>query len=593
MIKKMHNLNLSYGKSYNKNLNHCYKYLIFKNLKWLVFITVFSVFFTPNINAQLLWNTNPVNLGDRCRGTNYTLQFSVTNTSPNMITFYVDDFTSTSQTISSITPMSMTLEAGHSGTFEVYGVFFPDVLGQINDYFNVSYPPYSSQSPHISAFVMKIPTAPFNLSASNITSAGCDLSWSCENAGKIYYDIVVVNGQAVATNVETKYKTLTNLASGTNYPLRVLSHNSCGSGGYSNTVNVLTKPAMPTNFKATNITYTGCTLSWNACTGTVTGYRIYDDNNNLLYTTTSNSLITSMCTGSTLKYKVCAYNNSGESNKTTAITVTTLSPTISGQFVLCSSSLPYTVNNLPTGYTVSWNKSSNLIMLSASGNTAFFKGNGTNGSGWIQATLTSGSCSKVLNLNIWTGIFVNPTISGQSAVCPSSLYTYTANVPGGHSSSYSYAWTYPSNWYNNGINQNMIILQTPSSPQYGPIRVSVTNACGASGYSGITAYPGYNCGGYFTIYPNPAEDVVNIEINEDSPLNALNDSTTNIEGKNIGKLSSYSVRVFNNQGILMKTQSRTGLNFSITIDNLEEGLYIIEISDRIAAYRQQLMIKRN
>jgi len=46
----------------------------------------------------------------------------------------------------------------------------------------------------------------------------------------------------------------------------------------------------------------------------------------------------------------------------------------------------------------------------------------------------------------------------------------------------------------------------------GAVRVSINNGCGASGYSGITVYP-IDCGtSTFAIYPNPADEALNVEL---------------------------------------------------------------------------------
>jgi Zn-dependent metalloprotease len=265
--------------------------------------------------------------------------------------------------------------------------------------------------------------------------------------------------------------------------------------------------------------------------------------------------------------------------------------TMSGPFVLCFSNTQYTLSNVPPSSTITWTCSNNITRVSAQGsNPCIFKGNAT-GSGWINATISNASCGSIIvPKNIWSGKFESTVVTGTPDVCPNSLYTYIAQVPGGHSSSYSYSWVYPSNWYNNGQYQNTILLQTPYSPQYGVVRVSITNSCGTSGYSGITVYPSYNCGGYFLIYPNPTSDELNIEINE-SAINAINDSLLpNLDNNEIEK--SFEIRIFNSMGFLLKSTNESGLNFSIPVSDLNEGSYIIEINDGKSGYRQQFMIKR-
>jgi hypothetical protein len=250
----------------------------------------------------------------------------------------------------------------------------------------------------------------------------------------------------------------------------------------------------------------------------------------------------------------------------------------------------YTFNGLPQGSTILWTKSSNISIVNQTTNTVTVTGYGTtSGSGWIRGAINT-PCGYAIQKSVWVGKFESTVVTGTSAVCSNSLYTYTAQVPGGHSSSYSYSLTYPSNWYNNGQYQNSINLQTPSSPQYGAVRVSITNSCGTSGYSGITVYPNYNCGGYFSLFPNPADAEINIEINE-SALKAQSDSLGQDYGIiEIGK--SFQIRIYNSMGFLVKSTSLTGLKFLIPIGDLIEGNYIVEINDGKFGYRKTFIIKR-
>jgi hypothetical protein len=267
-------------------------------------------------------------------------------------------------------------------------------------------------------------------------------------------------------------------------------------------------------------------------------------------------------------------------------------PGISGPYVVCSSGATFTIGDVPAGAMASWSFSANLQQTGSGTNSITLKSTGS-GAGWVRATVGTYTTP---DFNVWGGIFVNPVVTGQTAVCPNLIYTYTAQVPGGNSSSYSYSWTYPANWYYYSTNQNNITLQTPASPDFGTVRVAITNACGTSGYSGITVYPGYNCGGYYSLYPNPASTIVNIEIDENSPLNAVNDSIL-VNNENTNSLvdmpKTYTIRVYNKQGTLLINVTRTGLTFSIPINNLNDGNYVIEINNGKYGYHQQLIIKRD
>ncbi len=270
--------------------------------------------------------------------------------------------------------------------------------------------------------------------------------------------------------------------------------------------------------------------------------------------------------------------------------------TISGPTVVCTSGT-YSVSNIPSGYTVSWTNGSNLTLQSASGNSAVFLENG-NGASWVKATLNGPAGSFNLpQYSVWVGVFSSTVVTGTAAVCPNSLYTYTAQVPGGHKSNYSYSWTYPSGWYNNGQVQNMINLQTPMyNMTYGVVRVAVTNQCGTSGYSGgLTVYPG-SCPHYFTIYPNPASNNITITMIDNSTYSTDADTVIANVNSNISTSDvpiNFTIRIYNSQGSLISSVKRSGTSFSVPLANMRDGTYIVEVNDGKTSTTQTLIVKHN
>jgi subtilisin family serine protease len=259
-------------------------------------------------------------------------------------------------------------------------------------------------------------------------------------------------------------------------------------------------------------------------------------------------------------------------------------------FLVCTSGTTYSVSNVPPGFSVEWSTGSYVQRSSPQySNPCSFYSTG-NGYSSIQAKLISTNGSITLpSLSVWSGRFNSTSVTGQAAVCPGQLYTYTAQVPGGHSPSYSYAWTYPANWYFYSQYDNVIRLQTPMyNPQYGAVRVSITNCSGASDYSGMTVYPGY-CGRGYTIYPNPASDNITIEIDNSTKYYDLN--TENLKEANDPTLERFTVRIYDKQGILISSIIKSGIKFEVPVNNLRDGIYIIEISDSKFKYSEQLIIK--
>jgi Zn-dependent metalloprotease len=267
---------------------------------------------------------------------------------------------------------------------------------------------------------------------------------------------------------------------------------------------------------------------------------------------------------------------------------------VTGNFLICSSGAQYTVNNPPPQTTITWTCSNNIQRVSNQGtNPCTFQSLGGNGSGWIEATLTIGTSVTTLpRKDVWVGRFESTVVTGQAAVCPGNLYTYTAQVPGGHNPNYSYSWTYPSNWIFYTQYDNVLRLQTPLyNPIYGTVRVAITNCWGTSGYSGITVYPGSGCPRYFTIFPNPASDNITITLVDNSE--SISDTT--YHSQNVAESSTqnnFTVRIYNRHGSLISISKRSGTSFTVPLTNMRDGTYVIELSDGKSSSTQTLIVNK-
>ncbi|MCB2196941.1 MAG: M4 family metallopeptidase [Bacteroidetes bacterium] len=173
------------------------------------------------------------------------------------------------------------------------------------------------------------PTAPANLTASNITSSSVDLTWtaSTDNIGVNGYDIYKDNAY-LASSTSTSYS-VSGLSASTSYNFYVKAKDAAGNiSTASNTVNVTTSeavvdteaPTAPANLTASNITSSSVDLTWTAATDNigVTGYDVYQDDA-YLASTTSTSYGVSGLSASTaysfyVKAKDAAGNISGASN---------------------------------------------------------------------------------------------------------------------------------------------------------------------------------------------------------------------------------------------------------------------------------------
>jgi hypothetical protein len=248
----------------------------------------------------------------------------------------------------------------------------------------------------------------------------------------------------------------------------------------------------------------------------------------------------------------------------------------SGSLVIGTSNVTFNLQGAPPSFshTVSWSVTGSLTLVSSSHSSVTVKYDGSGGA-WsnIRATITNknSSCpgSTIFSTGVQAGPFGSPqiTVSGQERVCPGNLYTYTAVAPLPHESGWSYSWTYPSGWSVHGQWDNQILLYVPLySTNYGPVRVSVNNGLGASGYSGITTYPNFSCGGFFLtaeplekVYPNPSDGRI-----------TLPDIQSGV----------YSMQIIDKKGMILE-QKTLNVDGPIELDlsTYHKGLYILSLSN--------------
>ena len=247
--------------------------------------------------------------------------------------------------------------------------------------------------------------------------------------------------------------------------------------------------------------------------------------------------------------------------------------------------------NRPAGHTVTWNTTPNLFVWSSDNGGIYVSYSGSgNGLATVTATISNpntGLCPTTadFSIDIQAGRFQTGQIlvSGTPGVCKGQIYTYTANVPFGHQSGYSYNWTYPSNWIFVSQSTNTIRLQTPSfsTPDGGTVRVNVNNGCGWSGFSGITVYPvcfsalqaeaveGFNQ------YPNPSGKTLTVEQTDHS--------------RDVGP---YSIELYNNYGEKVTTIGTSDRKVDINTSSLPEGHYVLKIIYKEGILTRKIIVEK-
>ncbi len=183
---------------------------------------------------------------------------------------------------------------------------------------------------------IEAPTAPSNLTYSNVTENSVKLSWtaSSDNVGVDGYKIYK-NGSYLTSTTGTSY-TVTGLNASTSYSFYVVAYDAAGNvSDHSNTVNVTTNsapdtqaPTAPSSLSSSNITQTSVNLSWTASTDNVgvTEYIIYKDGASAGTTSNTYYTVSGLTANTSYSFYVKAKDAAGNiSDASNTVNVTTLS----------------------------------------------------------------------------------------------------------------------------------------------------------------------------------------------------------------------------------------------------------------------------
>ncbi|GAA2353760.1 hypothetical protein Cme02nite_46270 [Catellatospora methionotrophica] len=169
-----------------------------------------------------------------------------------------------------------------------------------------------------------VPPTPGGLTVGTIANTSIALSWNASSGATGYR---VYEGTTVRATVTGTSTTITGLAACSAHTYTVAAYNASGesakSGGVSaTTTGCTTVPATPSGLTVTGTTNTAVSLSWSASSG-ATGYRVYEGSTQVASGSGTTATISGLGTCSAHAYTVAAYNASGESAKSGAVSATT------------------------------------------------------------------------------------------------------------------------------------------------------------------------------------------------------------------------------------------------------------------------------
>jgi subtilisin family serine protease len=249
---------------------------------------------------------------------------------------------------------------------------------------------------------------------------------------------------------------------------------------------------------------------------------------------------------------------------------------IEGPSIICSGSpKTFTVANAPTGF--HWGSSSNLTRNSSSGNSASFTATGSSTTGWISVMLGAAELARY-QVNVVHHAPVISYIDGPLFDWTSNLFT--AILSSGSPPLY-YDWTMPSDQLQyvdlvgNGF--DYIRIHFFEAGEYS-LYLKVTNACGVS-YDYISIYVSQSG---FSFYPNPASDILNIEIDPQASANTKALALNVTDVRSLKNDPEYDLRLYDHQGNLLRQAATKGSTVQFNVSNLPVGIYYLHIYDGVS-----------
>ncbi|PIQ18287.1 MAG: peptidase S8 [Flavobacteriaceae bacterium CG18_big_fil_WC_8_21_14_2_50_34_36] len=403
------------------------------------------------------------------------------------------------------------------------------------------------------------PSAPTNLTASNITQTTVDLSWtaSTDNVGVTGYD--VYQGASLLGTVTSTSASITGLTASTAYSFSVKAKDAAGNiSPASNTVNVITlsppdtqAPTAPTNLVASNITTTTVDLSWTASTDNVgvVGYDVYQGASLLGTVTGTAASVTGLTASTSYTFSVKAKDAAGNiSPASNTVNVTTLASTIT----YCNSQGNSTVDE--------WIQRVQLGSINNnSGNNGGYA-NYTN----LSTTLVKGTSNTITITPAWSGtkyreayrVWIDYNQDGDFNDSGEQVYSRSRT----NATSVSGSFTVPAAALN-GATRMRVSMKYNANPTsceafaYGEVEdyTVVISATAGQNYNTTSIEQGDFA---FEIYPNPVKGTV------------LNVELLGVEATHFA--------VFN---MLGQQVSKGAFTNSIQVGELQSGVYFIEISN--------------
>ena len=255
---------------------------------------------------------------------------------------------------------------------------------------------------------------------------------------------------------------------------------------------------------------------------------------------------------------------------------------INGPSLLCRSSDIFSVTNLPSGF--SWGTSSNLTILSTSGNSATIQATNTlytSGSlGWVCVKNANGV--EINRKEVWIG-YPDVQIDGPDYAGSYGRYSAIYNPLSNPSLNWSVYVPWP-NTYSLYNYSNYLDVYFNHNATYQVI-LNACNVCGCGPQEtkDVYASPGRSPSP-FSIYPNPVDKILSVDIDQQVIL-----AKYAAAGKT-AITPTCEISLFSLMGVQVYKTATNGNKVQIDVSNLPDGNYFVHLFDGISAFPEVMQI---
>lgn len=240
------------------------------------------------------------------------------------------------------------------------------------------------------------------------------------------------------------------------------------------------------------------------------------------------------------------------------------------------------LDNLPSDWNVTWSVTpSNIVSLNQTNGYITLTPTGK-GKVILTANLQTQypSDTRTITKTIWVGAPNTPIITGKSTLgCGESSWYYMATYSIEQPELVTYQWSGENMQVIGANNQLKCYLKMYGGPPNNVI-CRAYNGCYENGLNYVEGiFPVLSDCYAMAVYPNPAKDMVEISILENS---------TEFESNNTNK----EIRIFDNQNNLKKLHNTNQKNTIINIADLKTGIYFIQVTYKGVTIVKQLVISK-